>query len=296
MQASRLHALHLPRLRSAARFLGLPALLAACLAAMGAAIWFRASLELTSLAILFGAIGYLFLLERMIPFRGAWQPSWRELRRDGIYFGLNGAIGWLVAAFLGVLSIHLARDTRGLPLIPEILLGYLLATFLGYWVHRWEHRQGALWSMHGIHHRPRKLNVTNNNVIHFLDLIFQNGPPLAALVWLGFSPEAVLVAHSFGQVAGFANHANADFRLGPLNYLIGGPEQHRLHHSADIREAGHFSPLPAWDLVFGTFRWRPGQAPVQVGMVRSGEFPPAESIAASALHPLRLWMGQRRER
>ena len=85
---------------------------------------------------------------------------------------------------------------------------------------------------------------------------------------------------------GYFSHANINVRLGKLNYLVGGPEQHRLHHSLDIREAGHYSvDIPIWDLLFKSYFWKNGRTPTAVGIKNVTSFPPANAIFSNLLHP-----------
>lgn len=278
-----------PRIPAVVRYLGQPILLGAVAAAIAGSIASGVRLDLASVAILIGMLAALTLLEQRYPHRASWSTTPRERRRDGVYLGLNGVVGALVNVGVGLLAIGLARRASGLPLAVEIPAGLALTTLAGYWVHRLGHRVEALWQLHGIHHAPSKVNAWNNNVIHFADLALQSAASLAPLVLLDFSAQSVFAVTAFGQAAGFLDHANVDFRLGPLNYVVGSPEQHRLHHSTDLEEAGHYSILPLWDLVFGTFTWRPGRAPRVVGLVDPATFPSPDSIAASLTHPLRAW-------
>ncbi|MCA8952456.1 MAG: sterol desaturase family protein [Planctomycetes bacterium] len=280
-------------LRHCARLLGQPLLLAATGGGIAYSIDSGSSLALASLLILLAAVSYLFAMERWIPFERSWRPNGHEWRRDTVYFTLNGAVSTATTIGVGMLAIAIAPGTTGLPFAAELPFAYLVYTFCGYWTHRLGHDVGALWQLHGVHHTPDKVNTWNNNVIHFLDLTFQNTTALLALLLLGCTPEAVFAVTAFSQVMGFLDHANADFRMGPLNYLIGSPEQHRLHHSTVVAEAGNYSSLPLWDLLFGTFTWRAGREPRAIGIEDPASFPTADSIAQNAVHPFRRWLGSR---
>ncbi|MFQ5566823.1 MAG: sterol desaturase family protein, partial [Paracoccaceae bacterium] len=69
----------------------------------------------------------------------------------------------------------------------------------------------------------------------------------------------------FYAVNGFFQHSNVDARLGPLNWLVAGPELHRWHHSRIVRESNtNFgNNLIVWDALFGT-RYLPER---QVGVL-----------------------------
>ena len=276
--------------RRLARHLGHPALLIGTVLAGGLALPLDVPLGAAALVILLAALAYLFAMERFIPYRAAWVPSSTEWKRDLIYFGINGLVSTGVSLGATVAAIHLAPGTSSLPLAAQVGIGFLVATFVGYWAHRLGHEIGALWQLHGVHHAPDKVNTWNNNVIHFADLGLQNGSSLVALLLLGLAPESVFLVTTFLQVLGFLDHANADFRIGRMNFWIGSPEQHRLHHSTKLEEAGCFSGLPLWDRLFGTFTWRPEREVHEVGIVEPESFPDPDSILRNAVHPVAVLM------
>ena len=278
--------------RALLRYAGEPILLLGTVGAGALAIANGAPLPLASLLILFGGLAYLFLMEQVIPFEAAWHPDRGEWVRDTIYFGINGAVSTVPPILLASVAVALAPGTLALPLPLAAVLAFLLYTFAGYWTHRLGHDIPALWKLHGVHHTPEKVNTWNNNVVHFGDLLFSNTVALGALLLAGFSSEAIFLAAGLSQMLSFIDHVNADFRLGWFNRLVGSPEQHRLHHSTKISEAGNYSVLPLWDIVFGTFTWRPGRVPAAIGIHKPETFPSPRSILANAIHPFRAWFSR----
>lgn len=279
-----------PSLRSAARYVAYPALLGSVLGVAGWAIVTAQNLPLVGMLTMFASIAILIGFEYLIPFERRWLPNKGEWLRDGIYFGLNGAVDALaqigIAAIAIVVAPYFDWGAAELPLLVAIPLAIAIADLAGYWVHRKSHDIPWLWKVHGVHHAPTKVNTFNNNTAHFLNITFSTTAKTLPLLVLGFGPEAVFVAGLFLTVQSFAVHANADFRLGALNWLIMGPEHHRLHHSTVIAEAGnHATGLTLWDVVFGTFTWRPGRTPSGVGTVDPNEFPEPNRIIANALVP-----------
>ncbi|MFG2695401.1 sterol desaturase family protein [Kitasatospora sp. NPDC048407] len=235
-----------------------------------------------------GTIGYLWALERLIPYRRDWHPGGRELRCYAVYFVLTmvgGALGQLLVA---ALVARLAPPHPTLPLRVEIPLALLTGSLAKYLFHRWSHHQPWLWRLHGVHHALDKVNVTNNGVNHLLDVLLGQALVQLALAWLGFSRESVFCTSLFVVAQGYFVHANIDVRIGRLNHVFGSPEQHRLHHSTVLAESGHFgADLAIWDHLFGSFTWRPGRRPVAVGLHDPASFPPTTSVLASLLHPWR---------
>ncbi|MEQ9500321.1 MAG: sterol desaturase family protein [Deltaproteobacteria bacterium] len=279
-----------PSLRNLARYTAYPALLTGVLGVAAWAIATDQNLSLVATLALFATITLLVLFERLIPYDLDWQPSLREWMRDGIYFGLNGAVDAITQVGVAALAIWVAPyldwGASNLPIVFAAPLAIVIADLAGYWLHRKSHDIPWLWRIHGVHHAPTKVNAFNNNTVHFLNVAFSTAAKTLPLLVLGFAAEAVFVAALFLTVQSFAVHANADFRLGALNWLVMGPEHHRLHHSTVLEEAGnHATGITLWDVVFGTFTWRPGRTPFAVGTVDPDEFPSPNQIIANALVP-----------
>lgn len=274
--------------RAVLRHLAYPLLLAAVVLTVVLSIHFQLDLTLVNFLFLLGNFAYLALLERLIPFEISWQTEPREWVRDCVYWLLTMLSGAVAMTVLVGIAQWLAPLHGALPLWVEIPLAMLLSSLGGYLFHRLGHSHPWFWRVHGIHHLPAKVNVSNNNVNHVIDvlgrLIFANLP-----MWLlGLSRQGIFAAAIFNTAQGYFVHANVDVRLGWLNYLVGTPEQHRLHHSTDLREAGHYSvDLTFWDLVFRTFTWSPGRRPAEVGVRNPSAFPPTDAILFSQAHPFR---------
>ncbi|MDQ0988333.1 sterol desaturase family protein [Streptomyces sp. V2I9] len=270
------------------RLTAYPLLLLAVVLVAGSALRLRWDPAWVSPLFLIGVISYLALLERLIPHDRTWHPDAGEWRWYGIWFLLtmagSGLAQLLVAVAVGLISPP--EPTRHLGIeIPGALLTGSLA---GYLVHRLGHRNALLWRLHGVHHVPEKVNVANNGVNHVLDIVLAQGLVQLTLALVGFSRPAVLVAGLFVAAQGYFVHANIDVRIGPLNHLLASPEQHRLHHSTDLSEAGHYgSDLACWDHLFGSFTWYPGREPTSVGLHDPTSFPGTGEILAALLHPWR---------
>ena len=95
----------------------------------------------------------------------------------------------------------------------------------------------------------------------------------------GLSPEAAFAATLIVDLQTMISHFNVDVRAGLFNYLFIGTELHRYHHSASFEEAKNYGTvIPLWDLVFGTFLYRPGVPPARVGLDGTGEYPPSQNL------------------
>ncbi|MET8544756.1 sterol desaturase family protein [Kitasatospora sp. NPDC004799] len=275
-------------LSAIARRLAHPLLLLGVLCTAVATLHFRWAPDRVSPLFLIAVIGYLAALERVIPYRAEWHPSRRELGWYSVYFVLSMVGGALAQGLVSALVEVLGPAHPALPFAVEIPLALLVGSLGDYLVHRWSHRNRWLWRLHGVHHVPDKVNVANNGVNHFLDVFVAQSVVQLSLALIGFSPDSVFVVGIFVLAQGYFVHANIDVRIGRLGHILAGPELHRLHHSTDLAEAGHYaSDLSLWDHVFGSFTWRPGRAPKAVGLTDPAAFPATGELGATLLHPVR---------
>lgn len=275
-------------LRLALRHTAYPVLLLAAAATVIAAIRTEASLPLVILGFVVLAFGYLSVLERLVPYDRTWHPAGWEWRRDGVYCAMTLIGGGLArGGILSLGSVVVPAHAR-LPLGVEIAAAIGVMSLCSYAYHRLSHHVPWLWKMHGVHHAPRKVNVANNHVHQFLDAALHLVVTHLPVFLLGLSQPAVFAAIVVRVAQSYGTHANIDVELGWLNYLVVSPEQHRLHHSPDPHELGHFAvELPLWDLVFGSFTWKPARAPRRVGLRHPAAFPTPRSILVNQLHAFR---------
>lgn len=226
----------------------------------------------------------LGLAERWRPFRTDWQATPRHVRRDGTVWTLNVLTDAVASAALtALIVVHLPGDSSW-PLAGQVLAGVLAAEFAAYWMHRWSHAGRWWWRVHLLHHRPDRLNVANALTAHPINALYDKLVRVLPLMWLGLSPEAMLIVALFGLTQSLAVHANVAGTLGPFDRLVGSAELHRLHHSTRPDEAGNFgTALPLWDQVFGTYRR--GNAPARVGVFDPSRYPDEWRLGALLAWP-----------
>lgn len=215
-------------------------------------------------------------VERQTPFELRWNAPLGDTAVDVLHLLLSTigvvALFELAAPLLPSLGVW----PSSWPFAVQAVVALLVAELGAYWAHRWMHAVRPLWAVHRIHHSARRLHSLNSSRNHPLDslaLLVVAGVPLLLLG----APARVLAA-----VAGLAlvhlqfQHANAVLKLGPLNWVLAGPEPHRWHHSRVPAEAngnyGHV--LLIWDVLFGTRVAPEGRsAPAEVGLFGQDALP-----------------------
>lgn len=225
------------------------------------------------LPVVLGAAAIL-ILELATPYRRAWQPRRQVVAQDAIYLIL---VQVALPAFLTLaVAALIAGQVDGMwpgvwpthwPVFAQAGLMIVLADFLRYWLHRGCHRFDGLWRLHAVHHAPHELYFLNVGRFHPLEKSLQFLFDAAPFILLGVSHEVVACYFVFYSVNGFFQHSNADVRLGPLNWIVAGPELHRWHHSRVIAESNnnYGNNLIVWDALFGT-RFLPPREVGELGL------------------------------
>ncbi len=212
----------------------------------------------------FASLTLVIILERILPYRPEWNHSQGDLLTDLIYlpsyFGINALVQPLVAALIVIGGARLS-EALGVGLWPsqwslfaQFVLACLVVEFFDYWPHRWMHENPTLWRFHAIHHNPKRLYWMNATRAHLGEVIFRgifNAVPLALL---GAGAEVLVLIGLANSLLGLFQHANINFKLGPLSWVFSVGEMHRWHHSVKVSEANHNygSNFLVWDVVFRT--------------------------------------------
>jgi sterol desaturase/sphingolipid hydroxylase (fatty acid hydroxylase superfamily) len=235
----------------------------------GAPVPFAAYLPVT-----LGASAIL-VLELLTPYRRGWLPGRRVVTQDALYLlvvqvALPAALTLAVVAaandaFAG--SVAAGPWPHDWPVGAQAALMIVVADFMRYWLHRLAHRWQALWRLHAVHHAPEELYFLNVGRFHPLEKSIQFLFDAAPFILIGVGPEVVAAYFVFYSVNGFFQHSNVDVRLGPLNWLVSGPELHRWHHSRIVRESetNFGNNLIVWDVLFGT-RFLPERQVGELGL------------------------------
>lgn len=240
----------------------------------------------------------LIVLESLFPLRREWRMTWRSFRRDLKYFAITGSTIATTTTLLARLGIVMGARASGiassLPLVVQIPLALVAFEFVQYWQHRASHELsgrigGFLWHTHAPHHLPDAVYVLMHPAGHPInDFVVRAIATILPLWLLGMSPEAILYVNLIIGIQGLVSHTNLDLRAGWFNYVFVGTELHRSHHSADPGEGLNYGVVtPLWDLVFGTFSYRPGHQPERLGVREPGRYPSTYDVHAALLLPFK---------
>ena len=197
-------------------------------------------------------------LERRLPFEPAWLVDQGDTRADVIHAMVNWAL-----LSVGAFGVHAATQIAAWPLLwptawpawAQLALLALIFDLGLYAMHVASHRWRWAWRLHAIHHSAERLYWLNGERRHPLSAMFMAAPGLLVIAALGAPPVLVSAWLAVIAVHLAFQHANLDYRLGPLRGWIAGAETHRWHHKREYEDAqvnfGEF--LLVWDRLFGTY-------------------------------------------
>src|SRR5579872_6867000 len=116
---------------------------------------------------------------------------------------------------------------------PRFLVYYLIADFMGYWLHRLRHKVKFLWAFHTTHHSAERMTYATELRTHPIEMFIAEIMMYIPLFLLGAAPEywwPLAVARAISEVA---QHSELPWRFGPLYYVFVSPAFHAVHHSND---------------------------------------------------------------
>jgi sterol desaturase/sphingolipid hydroxylase (fatty acid hydroxylase superfamily) len=235
--------------------------------------------------VLVASILWVALLERVLPYRPEWNRPRGDLLADALYLPTTALVAGLVRpamTTLGVVAAGWLSERFGIglwpahwPLVAQLPLAWLVVELFAYWPHRWLHEVPWLWRLHATHHSPERLYWLNATRAHPLEHVFRSAFNMLPLALAGASTELVALQAITDSVVGLFQHANVDFRLGPLNYVFSAAPVHRWHHSRSRAEADHNygDNFIFWDIVFGTYYRPRGREVAALGIAGLDAFP-----------------------
>jgi sterol desaturase/sphingolipid hydroxylase (fatty acid hydroxylase superfamily) len=161
-----------------------------------------------------------------------------------------------------------------------VVVTTLLAMDLCNWIaHLADHRIGAFWRVHALHHSQEELSVLTSfrahPLMHTSGFLLATVPVLALTGAHPLAPVLITVYVCLGTLP----HTNVNWSYGPLGWVLVSPASHRLHHSTDSQGVNLGVVLTVWDHLAGTAqRPRRGSTPCATGL--TGRPVPVEQAGA----------------
>ena len=228
-------------------------------------------------AVLVGAV-FITWHEIRLPYRPEWKPSRSEIGTDSLFLLIvQAALPYLLSITLVIELSELIQEQgiaaeglwpHGWPTAVQAGLMLAAGDLPRYWMHRAFHKFTPMWRFHAVHHSPHRLYWLNVGRFHPIEKAIQYAVDTLPFALLGVAPDVLAAYFVFYALNGFFQHSNCNVRLGPLNWLVSGPELHRWHHSELPKESDHNfgNNLIIWDVMFGT-RFLPDRQVGPLGLV-----------------------------
>ena len=275
-----------------------PATVAAILAfwAFAPAEWVDKWWMITAVGLV--ALTFVQLMEFVAERHVGWRINRQEFLTDLFYVLLGiTAISWASDTFANG-PMGEAKEAMGLatpwiaelPFLVQVAIVMLLVEFGQYWMHRWMHNNGFLWSTHAPHHHITQLNAMKGYVGNPIELFLIS---LSVIALLDFDKAPMFAA--FNSLGAISYYAHANVRADPpkwFSFFFTTIQHHSPHHTAESFEdtrCNYGNCIILFDRMFGTFREGESAIAGQDDRKRL-------SILEQFLFPFQPWIERRRAR
>ncbi|MEQ8858941.1 MAG: sterol desaturase family protein [Pseudomonadales bacterium] len=162
-----------------------------------------------------------------------------------VKLGLAGMVFEFVRARLGLAT--LSAESWGLWALAFV--GY---DFCYYWSHRYGHQWKLFWAAHVAHHQSEEFNLSTALRQTSTGATFVFYVPLYLL---GFPTEMIVTVGALNLIYQFWVHTEHVPSLGPVEWLLVTPSNHRVHHAKNpgYVDRNYGGVFIVWDRLFGTF-------------------------------------------
>ncbi|MGW4632019.1 sterol desaturase family protein [Nocardia sp. NPDC004415] len=232
------------------------------------------------LLVLATAIATSFAAERLIPYDDTWNGTQPDSTRDRVHAVANETLILVSTALIPLLAAIVPApgfwpDT--LPFAIQVLVAILVADAGITLVHLASHRIGVLWRFHAVHHSVTRFYGLNGLMKHPLHQSAEMAAGVAPLILIGLPVDVATALALAVAIQLLLQHSNADYRVGPLTYVLALNEGHRFHHLkwpgiGDVN-FGLFTLL--WDHLLRTYSYDPRRriSSDQLGMAAHPDYP-----------------------
>ena len=235
---------------------------------VGSIIWIIGSGEpvVWAWSVLAAAILLSFIFERLIPWQVKWNRSMQDSVRDWLHFIVNTSLnhsGLLLLPMMAALAPASGLWPHDWPFWLQVIVALLVLDFGIAAAHHQSHRWHWLWQFHAVHHSVNRMYGLNGLMKHPFHQAIETLAGIVPLWILGLPMDVAQALAFCVAIQLLLQHANVDYRTGPLKYLFANAEVHRFHHlrppaNGDVN-FGLFTTL--YDHLFGTFFYDAALAP-----------------------------------
>ena len=240
------------------------------------------------LPLLAGAFVALVIAERVRPLRGGDGrgargrdgAGGRRLARNAALAASSGVVTALVVypALFAVARTSSARGIGLLGLLPEstpaiarVGIAVLALDYSMYLWHRANHAAPLLWRFHRVHHADGALDASTAFRFHAGEVLMSVAYRAPVVALLGVSAELLAAFEIALELATQFQHADVKLpeRLErALDAVLVTPSMHGTHHSdvASETDSNWSVIFSFWDRLHGTYRRRPREAPIAIGL------------------------------
>jgi len=158
----------------------------------------------------------------------------------------------LIGSHAGWIELRWTAHWPGWLLIPLTVVAMDAANWLAHYA---DHRLGALWRFHALHHSQEELSVLTSfrahPLMHTTGFLLATVPVVALMPARPIAPVLITIYICIGTL----QHANLGWTFGPAGRVVVSPAYHRLHHAPDTQSVNLGVVLTLWDVLAGCARF-----------------------------------------
>jgi sterol desaturase/sphingolipid hydroxylase (fatty acid hydroxylase superfamily) len=156
---------------------------------------------------------------------------------------LSGHARWL--------ELSVAAHWPAWLIMPLTIVAMDAANWLAHYA---DHRFGALWRFHALHHSQEELSVLTSfrahPLMHTTGFLLATVPVVALMPTRPVAPMLITIYVCIGTL----QHANLRWTFGPVGRVLVSPAYHRVHHSLEAQRVNLGVVLTIWDVMAGYAR------------------------------------------
>ncbi len=150
------------------------------------------------------------------------------------------------------LELRSTEHWPGWLLIPLTVVAMDGANWLAHYA---DHRLGALWRFHALHHSQEELSILTSfrahPLMHTTGFLLATIPVVVLMPARPIAPVLITIYVCIGTL----QHANLRWNFGPVGRVLVSPAYHRLHHAPDTQQVNLGVVLTIWDVLAGRARF-----------------------------------------